>query len=160
MELQTAAERTPWHAPGHVTLERDGLVVLLDPEGPNWIATDSRGARILSWLDGQSSLEEVTARYSREIGVELPKAWLHVNRFVREAERRGFASPEPLPPAPYAGRASYLTPRLRELWLHTNSPPTPSSPWSTRARHSASGASSSPAASPSTARTPSTSSSG
>ena len=120
MELQTVSERTPWHVPGHVTLERNGLVVLLDPEGPNWIATDTRGARILGWLDGRSSLEEVTARYARELGVELPKAWLHVNRFVREAERRGFASPAPLRPAPYSGRARYLAPRLRELWLHTN----------------------------------------
>ena len=120
MESQTVTERTPWHAPGHVTLERDGLVVLLDPESPNWIATDERGARILSWLDGRSSLEEVTARYARELGVELPKAWLHVNRFVREAERRGFASPEPMRPTPYPGRAHFLAPRLRELWLHTN----------------------------------------
>jgi radical SAM protein with 4Fe4S-binding SPASM domain len=95
-------------------------VVLLDPEAPNWIATDDRGARILAWLDGRSSLEEVTARYAREHGVDLAKAWLHVDRFVREAERRGFASPEPKQEAPYAGRAPYLAPRLRELWVHTN----------------------------------------
>ena len=119
MELQTLTAPGLWHAPAHVTLERDGLVVLLDPESPNWIATDARGARILSWLDGRSSLEEVTARYARELGVELPKAWLHVNRFVREAERRGFASPEPRLPAPYRGRARHLAARLRELWLHT-----------------------------------------
>jgi len=120
MELQTVTERSGWHSPGHVTLERNGLVVLLDPERPNWIATDTRGARILAWLDGRSSLEEVTARYARELGVELPKAWLHVNRFVREAQRRGFASPEPMRLDPYPGRAHYLAPRLRELWLHTN----------------------------------------
>jgi len=120
MELQTVTERSAWHSPGHVTLERNGLVVLLDPERPNWIATDTRGARILAWLDGRSSLEEVTARYARELGVELPKAWLHVNRFVREAQRRGFASPEPMRLDPYPGRARYLAPRLRELWLHTN----------------------------------------
>ena len=39
---------------------------------------------------------------------------------MREAERRGFASPEPRLPAPYRGRARHLAPRLRELWLHTN----------------------------------------
>jgi len=120
MELQTVTERTPWHAPAHVTLERNGLVVLVDPEGPNWIATDSRGAQILAWLDGRASLDEVTARYAREFRVENAKAWLHVNRFVHESWRRGFASPEPLRPAPYPGRARYLAPRLRELWLHTN----------------------------------------
>src|SRR5574341_160131 len=102
MQVQSAPHITRWHAPGHVTLERDGLVVLLDPETPNWIATDERGARILAWLDGRSSLEEVQASYAREHGVELATAWLHVDRFVREAERRGFASPAPKHPAPYA----------------------------------------------------------
>lgn len=120
MDLQTITPRTPWRAPEHVVLERNGIVVLLDPEAPNWIATDARGARLLSWLDGRSSLEEVAARYAREFGVEHAKAWLHVDRFVREAARRGFASPEPRPQAPYPGRSRYLEPRLRELWIHTN----------------------------------------
>jgi radical SAM protein with 4Fe4S-binding SPASM domain len=120
MDLQTTTDRTPWHAPRHVALERNGLVVLLDPEAPNWIATDARGARIVSWLDGRSSLEDVAARYARETGVDSAKAWLHVNRFVREAQRRAFASPEPFAAPPYAGRARYVAPRLRELWLHTN----------------------------------------
>ena len=120
MDLQTTTDRTPWHAPRHVALERNGLVVLLDPEAPNWIATDARGARILSWLDGRRCLDEVAARYAAETGVDGAKAWLHVNRFVREAQRRAFASPEPFSAPPYAGRARYVAPRLRELWLHTN----------------------------------------
>ncbi len=120
MQLQADSGSARWHAPRHVTLERDGLVVLLDPEAPNWIATDQRGAGILGWLDGGASIEELTARYAREHGVELAKAWLHVDRFLREAERRGFASPEPKQPTPYAGRVRHLAPRLRELWLHTN----------------------------------------
>src|SRR5712691_3144131 len=120
MDLQTTTDRTPWHAPRHVALERNGLVILLDPEAPNWIATDARGARILSWLDGRSRFDEVAARYARETGVDRAKAWLHVNRFVREAQRRAFASPEPFAAPPYAGRARYVVPRLRELWLHTN----------------------------------------
>jgi radical SAM protein with 4Fe4S-binding SPASM domain len=120
MDLQTTTDRTPWHAPRHVALERNGLVVLLDPEAPNWIATDARGARILSWLDGRSTLDEVAARYAREFGVDGAKAWLHVHRFVREAQRRAFASPEPFAAPPYAGRARYVAPRLREVWVHTN----------------------------------------
>jgi radical SAM protein with 4Fe4S-binding SPASM domain len=120
MDLQAVADRALWHVPPHVTLERNGVVVLLDPEAPNWVATDARGARILSWLDGRTTLEEVASRYAREPGVELAKAWLHVNRLVREAARHGFASPEPLAPATYSGRARHLTPRLRELWIHTN----------------------------------------
>jgi 7,8-dihydro-6-hydroxymethylpterin dimethyltransferase len=120
MELNTVTQRTPWHVPPHVRLERNGVVVLLDPDGPNWIATDARGACILSWLDGRTTLEEVTARYARESGVELAKAWLHVNRLVREAQRHHFASPEPFVAAHYPGRARYLPARLRELWIHTN----------------------------------------
>jgi radical SAM protein with 4Fe4S-binding SPASM domain len=120
MELNTVTERTPWHTPPHVALERNGIVVLVDPDAPNWIATDARGARILSGLDGRTTLEEATARYARESGVELAKAWLHVNRLVREAQRHRFASPEPVVAAPYPGRARYLSARLRELWIHTN----------------------------------------
>lgn len=120
MRLQTVTDRTPWHAAPHVTLERSGLVVLLDPDTPNWIATDSRGARIVSWLDGRSSLDELAGRYAREYDVDLAKAWIHVDRFLREASRRGFAGQEPLPSAPYPGRARYLAPRLKEVWLHTN----------------------------------------
>jgi radical SAM protein with 4Fe4S-binding SPASM domain len=120
MDLQTVSERTPWHVPPHASLERNGIVVLLDPAAPNWIATDARGARILSWLDGRSSLDEVASRYGREFGVDSAKAWLHVNRLVREAARRGFASPEPFATAGYAGRGRYLAPRLKELWIHTN----------------------------------------
>jgi radical SAM protein with 4Fe4S-binding SPASM domain len=120
MDPQTTTERTAWYAPRHVVRERDGLVVLLDPETPNWISTDARGARILSWLDGLSTLEDVAVRYAREFAVESAKAWLHVDRFLREAARRGFASSEPFSVSPYPGRARYLEPRLRELWLHTN----------------------------------------
>lgn len=120
MDLQNVSDRTPWHVVPHERFERNGLVVLLDPKAPNWIAMDGRGARILSWVDGRSSLDELAARYAREFGVDLAKAWLHVDRLLREAERHGFASRQPRFAAPYAGRASFLKPRLRELWLHTN----------------------------------------
>jgi len=120
MSLDNPTENTRWHAPRHVVMERNGLVVLLDPETPNWIATDARGARILSWLDGRSTLDEVAAHYAREFGVLGPKAWLHVNRLVREAARRGFAAAGPFATPAYPGRAHYLEPRLRELWIHTN----------------------------------------
>jgi radical SAM protein with 4Fe4S-binding SPASM domain len=120
MDLQTVTEKTPWHVPPHVTLERNDLVILLAPDLPNWIATDGRGARILSWLDGRVSLQEVAARYARDTGSDAARAWLHVDRLVREAGRRGFAAPEPFPTTSYPGRERYLEPRLRELWVHTN----------------------------------------
>ena len=120
MDMQIVSDRTPWHVVPHVTLERNDLVVLLDPEAPNWIATDARGARILSWLDGRTPPDELTARYAAEFQVDLAKAWLHADRLLREAERRGFASRAASAGAPYSGRSRHLTPRLRELWLHTN----------------------------------------
>ena len=120
MDLQTPTHKTPWHVPRHVTLERDGLVVALDPEKPNWIATDARGARILGWLDGHRSLDEVASLYARELGVENAKAAWHVDRFVRAAERHGFAAPAPFVTPAYSGRVHHLKPRLRELWVHTN----------------------------------------
>src|SRR5258708_26630363 len=98
MDLQAVTDRALWHVPPHVTLERNGVVVLLDPQAPNWVATDARGARILSWLDGRTTLEEVASRYAREPGDELAKAWLHVHRLVPEAARHGRPSPQPPPP--------------------------------------------------------------
>ncbi|MCM2257588.1 MAG: methyltransferase domain-containing protein [Vicinamibacteria bacterium] len=118
MTVDVSPERAPWHVPSHTVLERRGLSVLLDPERPNWIATDARGARIAALADGRRSLGEIAQRYGEEQGFDPVKAWFHVDRFLRDAQRRGFAAREPFAPARYAGRARYLEPRLRELWLH------------------------------------------
>jgi len=120
MGLEFVNERTPWHVPPHVTLERNGIVILLDPDAPNWIATDPRGARVLSWIDGRATLDQLASRYASSFDVELSRAWVHVDRLLREAERRGFASREPRSASPYPGRGRYLETRLRELWLHAN----------------------------------------
>ncbi len=119
MEPQITNDTTAWHVPPHVTMERDGIVVLLDPDAPTWIATDARGERILTWLDGRTALQDVVARYARSFGVDASRAWLHVDRFVREAIRHGFAAREPYLRPATTGR-DRLTPRLRELWVHTN----------------------------------------
>ncbi len=74
MDLQTVTRTTPWQVPEYLTLERDDLVVALDPEKPNWIATDARGARILGWLDGHRFLDEVASLYALELGVDNAKA--------------------------------------------------------------------------------------
>src|SRR5437899_3307773 len=100
-----------WHrAPASVLLERDGIVVLADADAPNWIATDARGARILSYLDGRTTIDGAAARYASEFGLETIKAWQHVDSFIREAARHGFASLEPFAREPYAGRSRHLTP--------------------------------------------------
>lgn len=112
---------TTLYAPQIHTTERGALVAVIDPAGPNWMATDKRGARLLSWVDGRTTVSELIERYRREFGVEPEKARLHVDRFLRAASRRGFVSDAPIQAAPYAGRSAYLAPdRLRELWLHVN----------------------------------------
>lgn len=113
-------EGSVWHTPEHVRLERNGVVALLDPEAPNWIATDERGARILGWLDGRTPLGDIARRYATESGLEWAKGWLHVDRIVRAAGRQRFAALQPFARALYPGRARYLEPRLRELWIHAN----------------------------------------
>src|SRR5438477_9618667 len=106
MNLVTKADHTYWHAAPSIALpDRDGIVTLLDPEAPNWIATDTRGARILSYMDGHTSFEEAAARYARDFAVDAAKAWHHVDYFVREAARSGFVGREPFAREPYAGRA-------------------------------------------------------
>jgi radical SAM protein with 4Fe4S-binding SPASM domain len=118
MEM-TTTRRTRWHARPHETIERDRLFVHIDPQGPRWIATDPRGASLLSWLNGETSDESLVARYADTFGVDLAAAWLHVDRFVRSASRHGFVARDALVPRPYVGRGAQLSPDLRELWLHT-----------------------------------------
>jgi MoaA/NifB/PqqE/SkfB family radical SAM enzyme/ubiquinone/menaquinone biosynthesis C-methylase UbiE len=109
------------HAPKLSTNQRNGLISVVDPSGPNWMVTDARGAKIMSWVDGHRTVAELSERYRQEFGGEPEKAKLHVDRFLRAASRRGFISQSPFEPVPYAGRGSYLgAERLNELWLHVN----------------------------------------
>ena len=97
----------------------DELHFALDAEGPNWLATDARGAKILGLVDGRRTLSEV-ARLA-EVSFDPVKAYQHVVDFIEAASRAGLVATEPFERVAYAGRAEHLAEwTLRELWLHTN----------------------------------------
>ncbi len=133
-------------APAHQTTRMSGAMLAVDAAKPNWLATDDRGVRLLALLDGKTLLRDVVARYAADMHLDVARAWLHVETFVRDALRHDFISlsrgapPPRLMPSrrgaqayskqdvnddtaadPYPGRAAYLTlDSLRELWLHVN----------------------------------------
>jgi radical SAM protein with 4Fe4S-binding SPASM domain len=114
-------DKTILHAPPYSEIEQNGLVILIDPEGPNWITTDPRGARIVSHIDGKKTFSDIVALYAKEFGLSGAKAWVHVNSFIKEALRERFVSSTPYTRPPYTGRSEYLRlDRLSELWIHTN----------------------------------------
>ncbi len=101
----------------------DGVVVLVDREGPDWVATDARGTAILSRFDGRAPFGEVVRAYAAEHRVDFAKAWQHVETLSRDALRRGWIAVTPRAERPYAGRAPHLVAEpLHELWIHTNNP--------------------------------------
>lgn len=114
-------DETVLHKPMIESSRLDGVTLLLDPAGPNWAGTDERGKHIMELVDGKRAFGEIVRIYAAETGVELAKAWHHVETIVRDALRQQILSPTPVHRAPYAGRAAHLTQRsLTELWLHTN----------------------------------------
>ena len=107
--------------PDAVHWEKDDLHLFLHPEGPHWIAADSRGAQILRWYQAGLTLGQVIGRYRSQHGLESAKAWLHVTEFTEALLRADFATLAPRPTVPYRGRAAYARPSgLKELWFHTN----------------------------------------
>ncbi|MBI3088142.1 MAG: radical SAM protein, partial [Candidatus Omnitrophica bacterium] len=109
------------HVPPLFSWNDQDLWFFLDAEGPHWVATEERGARLLSWLAAPTPFGELVHRYAAAYQLDGAKAWLHVFAFAQELLRVGFASPTPIVREPYLGRAAYLAPnRLGEAWLHTN----------------------------------------
>ncbi len=121
-DMQTEIdEKTILRAPATVVERTRGAVVAIDPASPHWIATDERGMSILRRLDGRTALGDVVRGYAVETGLDINRAWLHVDTFARDALRHGFVSTDGAVPLPYLGRATYLrTDRLREFWIQVN----------------------------------------
>jgi radical SAM protein with 4Fe4S-binding SPASM domain len=118
MEL---GDKTILHTPPYSQIELNGLSILIDPEGPNWISTDAKGARIVSYIDGKKTFSDIVALYAKEFGLNGAKAWVHVNSFIKDAVRERFVSSTPYTRPPYTARSEYLIlDRLSELWIHTN----------------------------------------
>jgi hypothetical protein len=114
-------DRTILRAPATVVERPHGAPIAIDPASPHWIATDERGLSILRRFDGRTPLGDVVRSYAVEAGVDMTRAWLHVETFARDALRDGFISTDGAVPLPYLGRAAYLrTDRLRELWIQVN----------------------------------------
>ena len=121
LQMPHVDETTVLRAPASVIERTPGGLVALDPAAPHWIATDERGNAILRRLDGRTPLGDVVRSYANETGLDLTRAWLHVETFARDALRQGFVSTDGAVPVPYLGRAVYLrTDRLRELWIQLN----------------------------------------
>lgn len=117
--LQGFSDKDRLFAPTYHEVERNGRVILIDPEAPHWVATDTRGARIMGYLDGRKNLDEVIAAYCRDYGVDWAKGWLHCRTFLQDAFRSGFLSRAPFVRGPYPGRSEVLQlEHLSELWLH------------------------------------------
>ena len=104
-----------------VEFEEGGIHFVVDPDAPNWVATDRRGSSILSMVGEALPVAGIVRRYGVENGLDSAKAWLHVHSFLREALRARIISPAAIEREPYAGRSTHLKPeKLRELWIHTN----------------------------------------
>ena len=98
-----------------------GGAVTLDPARPHWIGTDERGFRLLGRFDGRTPFAQVVRDYATECGLDVTRAWLHVETFAHEGLRHRFLSTDGAAPAPYLGRSAYLdTERLQELWIQVN----------------------------------------
>ena len=102
-------------------LKRDGLRFFIDGEGPNWLVTGRRGARLLDWLREPLTVGDLSQRYKEWLQLDATKSWLHVHTFVRECLRTGMLSFTPFERVPYPGRSAYLqADTLSEVWIHTN----------------------------------------
>jgi len=118
MEL---SEKSTFHAPPYSDINSNNIHILIDPDGPNWISTDFRGSRIISYIDGKRNLNDLVKQYSSEFGLSTSKSWVHINSFIKNALREKFLSLNPFVRAPYKGRTEYLkSDHLNELWIHTN----------------------------------------
>jgi radical SAM protein with 4Fe4S-binding SPASM domain len=114
-------DRTILRAPAYSVRHVSGGAVALDPGRPHWIGTDERGLRLLGRFDGRTPFVQVVRDYATDSGLDVTRAWLHVETFAHDGLRQGFLSTDGAAPAPYLGRSAYLdTERLHELWIQVN----------------------------------------
>src|SRR3989338_3101485 len=91
-------------------IEREGWTIFVDPEAPNWIAADARGAWLLQHLmDAPTPFAELVTRYGHQFAIDTAKAWVHVQAFIGEAIGQGMVTLPRGGPPPYLGRAQHLS---------------------------------------------------
>ncbi|MBI4209316.1 MAG: methyltransferase domain-containing protein [Deltaproteobacteria bacterium] len=118
MELR---ENTVLHTPKLRHFTREGIEFFIDANTPNWVATDDRGAFILSCLQERIPFGSILRKYSERWNEDSPKSWFHVHTFVSEALRHRIAGSSPFPENGYLGRERYLQlSQLREFWVHVH----------------------------------------
>lgn len=114
-------DKTILRAPAYSVHHLGADAVALDPARPHWIGTDERGMTLLGRFDGRTPFAQVVRDHARESGLDVTRAWLHVETFAHDGLRHGFLSTDGAAPAPYLGRSAYLeTERLHELWIQVN----------------------------------------
>ncbi len=112
-------EKSRLFAPTFHQIAKEGVVLVIDPEHPHWIATNDKGAEILSYVDGKKSLGDIISIYRNHHAIDWAAGWLDCQTFLQDALRAGFLSLTPFVRAAYPGRAHAIsTKRLSELWLH------------------------------------------
>ncbi len=117
-----ASPSAVYYPPAHIeTMDLGDSVILLDPEGPNWVATDEAGEEILHLFNGKRSFNEVVRDYAAVTGFEMAKAWQHVETVARDALRQKYLRESVEDTVPYTGREPHLDAEsLTDLWIHTN----------------------------------------
>ncbi|MBI2346111.1 MAG: methyltransferase domain-containing protein [Deltaproteobacteria bacterium] len=99
----------------------DDLCFFLDPDGPNWCATDARGASLMGWINGTTPFGELVRRYQQEMNCDGARAWLHVHDFCQQLIRFQMVSALQRVVPLYCGRAAHMAlGRLDECWFHLN----------------------------------------
>ena len=119
MQTSKATKINTLHKPELMSFEREGNIFFVDGNSPHWIATDARGAKIMNFIDGGKSIDEIHRLYAESSRLDAGKSWRDVNHFVQEAQRAGLVTIEPNGPATYLGRSEYMKPQaLKEFWVH------------------------------------------
>ena len=114
-------DKTILRAPAYSVHHVPGGAVALDPAGPHWIGADERGLRLLGRFDGRTPFAQVVRDHATASGLDVTRAWLHVETFAHDGLRHRFLSTDGAAPPPYLGRSAYLdTERLQELWIQVN----------------------------------------
>lgn len=97
--------------------ERDGKVLFLDPQAPNWMVLNQSAADVLA-LSSELGEEEAARHLGKRWGVRPTRARKAVDRFKKALAA---VNPAPEVEGEFPGRGCAVAPgRLGEMWLYTN----------------------------------------
>ncbi len=107
-----------YHTPDLVFLERDGVTLVVDAEGPNWLSTNGVGGEILRLANGRRTVSGLTQELRARSSATPPTGEAEVVQFLEEVASRELASLRPFARPPYRGRGDAIAPgRLAELYV-------------------------------------------